>query len=80
MPDLIAFLADFGFVLRRLDHVPSFDTDLIECDAFFTKNIKVWRGLDESAKRKMKLFCNTCDLVDYSRISPAANHYVIDPA
>ena len=35
--DLIALLEPYGFVLRRLSPVPSFDGDVVELDAWFTQ-------------------------------------------
>ena len=77
--DLIAFLADFDFVLRRLQPVPSFDGDVVELDAWFTKKASTWRGLDAARKAKFRTLCDVWDLVDYSRINPAAEHNHIDP-
>ena len=77
--DLVTYLEQFGFVLRKLSQVPSFDGDVVECDAFFTKNISAWRLLDESRKRKLQLFCEVCDLIDYSRVTRKGDHNAIEP-
>jgi FkbM family methyltransferase len=70
--DLVAFLSDFGFVLRGMTPVAHFDGDVVEVDAWFTKNISVWRGLGEDEKRKFSLRCQAWDLIDYSRVDPKA--------
>ena len=75
--DMVAFLADFGFVLRRLQPVPSFDGDVVEADAWFTPDIGRWRGLDLAAQAKFSLICETWGLVDYNRIDPTAPHWAI---
>lgn len=70
--DLVAFLSDFGFVLRAMAPVAHFDGDVVEVDAWFTKNINVWRGLGEDEKRKFSLLCQAWDLIDYDRVDPKA--------
>jgi FkbM family methyltransferase len=76
---LISFLADFGFVLRALTPVPSFDGDVVELDVWLTKDIQAWRRLDPSKKEHFRMICAAWNLVDYSRIDPAAHHNQIDP-
>ena len=77
--DIVSYLADFGFVLRRINPSPSFDTDIVEVDAFFTKHIDFWKGLSSVKKAKFKLFCEVCDVVDYSRINPEGGAHDVDP-
>ena len=76
---IIAFLADFSFVLRRLHPVPSFDGNVVELDAWFTKDIQTWRTLGPVEKAKFSLICETWDLVGYHRIDPHAPHTQIAP-
>ena len=78
--DLVGFLADFGFVLRRLSPVSNFDGDVVEVDAYFSKDIEAWRDLDPFGKAKFRLICDAWNLIDYSRIDPAAPHTQIAPA
>jgi FkbM family methyltransferase len=77
--DMVSFLADFGFVLRRLNPVPSFDGNVVELDAWFTKDIEAWRTFDTFQKRKFGLICEVCELIDYRRIDQNASHNHIDP-
>jgi FkbM family methyltransferase len=79
MHDLIAFLADFGFVLRRIGHVQNFDGDVVELDAWFTKDIETWRGYDTLQKEKFSLICDACNLLDYRRINKNLPHWEYDP-
>ncbi len=79
MHDLIAFLADFGFVLRAINPVPSFDGDVVELDAWFTKDIETWRGYNTLEKDKFSLICDACNLLDYRRINPNLPHDQYDP-
>ncbi len=74
MHELVAYLADFDFTLRRVTPVQSFDGDVVEMDVWFTKNIDVWRKLDDEKKQKFALICGVCELVDYSRIKPGHSH------
>jgi FkbM family methyltransferase len=67
---LIAYLADFGFVLRALKPVPHFDGDVVELDAWFTKSIQHWRTFDATRLDKFRLLCGTWDLLDYERVTP----------
>ena len=71
---LIAFLADFGFVLRRLAPVASFDGDIVELDVWFTKDIRAWRRLDPIQLEKFQLICDAWNLIDYRRVDPSASH------
>jgi FkbM family methyltransferase len=80
MHDLVAFLADFGFVVRRMNAVPNFDGDVVELDVWFTKNIGAWRRMTDIQKKKFKLICDACELIDYRRIDPSAPHSQINPA
>lgn len=75
--DMVAFLADFGFVLRGLRPVPSFDGDVVEANAWFTPDIGRWRGLGPAEQAKFSLICETWGLLDYRRIDPAAPHWAI---
>jgi len=59
---LIAFLSDFGFVLRKLTPVPGFDGDVVELDAWFTKDIQAWRRFDPVEREKFALICRVRDL------------------
>jgi FkbM family methyltransferase len=77
---LVAFLADFGFVLRALAPVPSFDGDVVEVDAWFTKNIHAWRQLDPSRQEKFRLMSQVWNLLDYARIDPNGPHTQLAPA
>jgi FkbM family methyltransferase len=79
MHDLIAFLADFGFVLRALNPIPNFDGDIVELDAWFTKDIATWRGYDAVRREKFSLICEACHLLDYRRINPLLPHNEYDP-
>lgn len=72
--DLVGLLARFGFVLRRLQPVPNFDGDVVELDAWFTKDIEKWRRLDSLQREKFTLICETWDLIDYRRIDPQQPH------
>ena len=54
--DLVDFLRDFGFVLRQTTPVPSFDGDVVELDAWFTKDISAWRGIRSRPSRKIQDF------------------------
>ena len=63
--DMVAFLADFGFVLRALRPVHSFDGDVVEADAWFTPDITRWRAMSPAQQAKSSLICETCDLLDY---------------
>lgn len=76
---LIEFLSDFGFVLRRANPILSFDGDIVEFDVWFTKDIEVWRKLSQTQRQKFSLICRAWDLIDYSRIDPAAKHNEILP-
>lgn len=67
---IIAFLADFGFVLRALRPVPNFDGDVVELDAWFTKSIQHWRKYDATQLDKFRLLCRTWNLLDYERVTP----------
>ena len=77
--DMVAFLADFGFVLRALRPVASFDGDVVEADAWFTPGIARWRAMSPAEQAKSSLFCDTCDLLDYRRIDPAEPHWIVAP-
>jgi hypothetical protein len=79
MHDLIAFLADFGFVLRALKPVPSFDGDVVELDAWFTKDIVIWRGFNAVEKEKFSVICDVCEFIDYRRVNPNLPHNQYDP-
>lgn len=76
---LIAFLADFGFVLRAVAPVPSFDGDIVEIDAWFTKDIHAWRRFDFDQREKFGLICKVWNLVDYARVDPAGPHTQLYP-
>jgi hypothetical protein len=77
--DLTAFLAEFGFVLRALQPVPTFDGDIVELDACFTKNIATWRGFDLPRKSKFSMICDLFNLLDYRRVNPGLHHDQYDP-
>lgn len=51
--DLIAHLAGFGLMLRRLEPQMSFDGDLVEANAYFTRAVD--ETTDEAARRKLAL-------------------------
>ncbi len=76
---LMGLLSDFGFVLRKLTQVSSFDGDVVELDAWFTKDIHAWRRFDPGQQEKFTLICKAWDLIDYARINPAAPHDDISP-
>jgi FkbM family methyltransferase len=62
--DLIAFLASFGLVLRKIAPVPAirFDGDIVEVDAFFTKG-HLERGAMPAAQRwKLDLLAKAWEL------------------
>ena len=71
---LVDFLSDFGFVLRKLSPVPSFDGDVVEIDAWFTKDIRSWQEFTEIQREKFSLICKVWDLVNYSRIDQTKHH------
>ncbi len=77
--DLIAFLADFGFVLRRLSPVPSFDGDIVELDAWFTKDRAAWTRLSAAEREKFTMICGIWDVIDYARIDPHGDHMQLAP-
>jgi FkbM family methyltransferase len=77
---LVALLAPFGFVLRALHPVSSFDGDVVELDAWFTKDISAWNQFTPRQRQKFSLICEVCNLVDYRRIDPRAGHNQISPA
>jgi FkbM family methyltransferase len=78
--DLVAFLADFGFVLRGLRPVENFDGDVVELNAWFTKSIRYWRVMSETQKEKFSLLCKVWHILDYSRVNPASPHTQFLPA
>ncbi len=78
--DLVGFLADFDFVLRAVRPVPSFDGDVVEVDAWFTKGRQAWQRMDAATREKFRLICEVCELIDYSRIDPASHHNQLSPA
>lgn len=63
--DIVEFLAEFGFVLRALRHVPNFDGDCVEFDAFFTKRRHDVLTFSESVKRKFALLTEIWELAPY---------------
>lgn len=63
--EIVEFLADFGFVLRRLDPVPNFDGDAIEFDAYFTKRRSDILRLSERSKRKFATITEVWGLAPY---------------
>jgi FkbM family methyltransferase len=65
--DIIALLRDYGFVLRKLDQnkMDNFDGDLVEVDAFFTKQRKVVRSYDAMRRRKFDLLTEVWQLSHY---------------
>lgn len=75
--DMIEFLGSFGFALRSLASIPSFDGDVVELDACFTQRIDRWRLLSASDKRKFSLISRTWNIVDYSRVDPDDHHQAI---
>jgi FkbM family methyltransferase len=77
--DLIGFLADFGFVLRRLAPVPSFDGDVVELDVWFTKDRAAWNRLSPGQRAKFTMICESWALIDYARIDPAGDHMQLAP-
>jgi len=77
--DLVALLSDFGFVVRRIMPVGSFDGDVVELDAWFTKDISHWRRYSASQREKFSILCKVWDLIDYSRIDPADPHNKVTP-
>jgi FkbM family methyltransferase len=80
MHRLVAFLADFGFVLRGLHPVQNFDGDVVELNVWFTKSIRHWRAMSEAQKQKFGLLCSVWNLLDYSRVDPAGSHKAFFPA
>lgn len=72
--DLVSFLRDFDFVLRRIEPVPSFDGDVVELDVWFTKDIRNWERFDTIQKEKFELICGVWKLIDYGKIDKDAPH------
>ncbi len=79
LADIVSFLAGFGFVLRKVEPVPSFDGNVVEADVWFTKDISHWRDFDPEDKAKFSLLSNVWDIIDYKRIDPHKHHNEIDP-
>jgi hypothetical protein len=63
--DIVSLLDDFDFVLRALKHVPNFDGDAIEFDAFFTKRRDKILDLCDPDKKKFSLLTDVCELTPY---------------
>jgi FkbM family methyltransferase len=63
--DIIAYLGDFGFVLRALEPVPHFDGDYVEANAFFTKARAAVRAYDATQRRKFDLLTKVWGLTPY---------------
>jgi FkbM family methyltransferase len=77
--DLISLLGDFGFALRHVRPVPNFDGDVVELDAWFTKDITQWRGLESSKKERFAMICDAWNLIDYGRVKSGQAHNHLDP-
>jgi FkbM family methyltransferase len=63
--DVISLLSNYGLVLRNLEHVPHFDGDLVEVNAFFTKPRFVVRDFSPVQKRKFELLTKVWGLPTY---------------
>jgi FkbM family methyltransferase len=63
--DIVSLLADYGLVLRTLQHATSFDGDLVEVNAFFTKSRFAVRLLDQDRRRKFGLLTKVWELAEY---------------
>lgn len=72
--DVVALLAGYGFVLRALRPVGSFDGDVVEVDAFFTKDRPAWLAMDAAARAKLALVSEVWGLVDYARVDWSLHH------
>ena len=74
LQDIVKYLAQYGFVLRRLEPVANFDGDLIECNVWFTKRRALWLDLDMSAKSKFQTISDIWKLISYEKIDFALSH------
>jgi FkbM family methyltransferase len=63
--EIVAYLEQFGFVLRAIRERPSFDGDFIECDAFFTKRKSEVIKLTAQERKKFALLTETWELRPY---------------
>lgn len=77
--DLVALLRPYGLVLRTLRPVNSFDGDLVEADAFFTKDKAGWMRLSPERQQHFSLICRASGLLDYARIVPGGHHHEFLP-
>jgi FkbM family methyltransferase len=64
--EIVSFLSEFGFMLRRVERPWDFDGDYIECNAFFTKTRSWLRGASDVEKRKFNLMTKVWDLAPYA--------------
>ncbi|GBR02731.1 FkbM family methyltransferase [Acetobacter oeni] len=67
--ELVDYLRQFGFVLRRFEPINAFDSDLILGDAFFTLNRARVARLDPDRQEKFSILLETWKLPDYSDAS-----------
>jgi FkbM family methyltransferase len=65
--DLVALLASFGMVLRHIeqDKMGHFGGDVVEVDAYFTRNCETVRRYDEARLEKFHAICKTLGLPAY---------------
>jgi FkbM family methyltransferase len=63
--EIVDFLDDFGFVLRTVKHVPNFDGDAVEFDAFFTKRRQEVLSFPGQARTKFSLLTEVWGLEPY---------------
>lgn len=65
--DLVAYLAKFGFVLRKIDSdkLEHFGGDLVEVEAYFTKDRRTIRNLPARAREKFEIIAEAWELPAY---------------
>ena len=68
MHEMVAFLGVFGFMLRAIKPKANFDGDIVELDAWFTKDRARWKGLDDHARKKFAVIADVWGLKDYASV------------
>lgn len=63
--DIVSLLAEYGQVLRTLQHVGQFDGDLVEVNAFFTKPRRAIQALSPQRRQKFDLLTKVWELPAY---------------
>ena len=66
--DLVSLLAGFGMVLRRIeqDKLSHFHGNLVEIDAYFTRDREAVRSYDAAAMEKFRIICDTLGVPPYT--------------